>query len=110
MPTSEKSQPELVARFAACLPDDASITRRPMFGWPSATVGGHMFASLFHDAVVVRLPPSEVPQGFQFEPRPGRPMTGYSVLPAADAADPAALRSWLERAFRAAEALPPKRR
>lgn len=109
MPAMPKSPPELVARFAACLPDDPSVTRRPMFGYPSATVGGHMFASLFRDDVVVRLPTAEVAGGLPFEPMPGRAMSGYTILPAAVAADPDALRSWLERAFRAASELPPKR-
>lgn len=109
MPDFSKSPPELAERFAAALPDDPSITRRPMFGWPSATVGGHMFASLHRDAVVVRLPPDQVPGGREFEPMPGRAMGGYTVLPAEAAADADALRPWLERAFRAAAALPPKR-
>jgi hypothetical protein len=108
MPRFEKSPPELVERFGACLPEDTTIRRRPMFGYPSATVGGHMFASLFRDAVVVRLPPGEVPGGLPFEPMPGRTMTGYVVLPAGVADDPAALRDLLDRAFRAAAERPPK--
>lgn len=104
-----KSPPELAERFAAALPDDPAIRRRPMFGWPSATVGGHMFASLFRDAVVVRLPPGEVPDGRPFEPMPGRAMTGYVVLPSEASADADGLRPWLQQAFEAASALPPKK-
>jgi hypothetical protein len=109
-----KSPPELVEAFAASLPDEAGVRRRPMFGYPSATVGGHMFASLFRDRVVVRLPPAELaellaqPGAHAFEPMPGRAMTGYGVLPPEVAADPGALRDWLARAHRAAASLPPK--
>ncbi|HYO43307.1 MAG TPA: TfoX/Sxy family protein [Candidatus Limnocylindrales bacterium] len=103
-----KAPPELVDRFGACLPEDPAVKRRPMFGWPSATVGGHMFASLFRDAVVVRLPPDAVPGGLPFQPMPGRTMTGYVVLPQDAAIDTVALRGWLDLAFRAAAELPPK--
>ena len=105
-----KSPADLVERFGAALPDDPSVKRRPMFGWPSANVGGHMFASLHRDAVVVRLPPSDVPGGVPFEPMPGRQMAGYTILPADQAGDLSLLAGWLDRAFRAAAALPPKQR
>lgn len=111
-----KSPPELAEAFAACLPDSPDIIRRLMFGWPSATVGGHMFACLHRDTVVVRLPGGELaellalPGAREFEPMPGRPMRGYGVLPREAVVDRTALRAWLARAHRGAVALPPKQR
>jgi TfoX N-terminal domain len=108
--------PEALAEtFAACLPDEPGTVRRKMFGWPSATVGGHMFASLHREAIVVRLPPDamaellELPGARPFEPMPGRAMTGYGVLPPELVTDRAAVRAWIARAHRAAAALPPKK-
>jgi hypothetical protein len=107
--------PEALAEtFAACLPDEPGVVRRKMFGWPSATTGGHMFASLHRAAIVVRLPPAEMaellalPGARPFEPMPGRAMSGYGVLPPELNADRPAVRGWIERAYRAAASLPPK--
>ena len=108
------SPESLAETFAACLPDEPGIMRRKMFGWPSATVGGHMFASLHREAIVVRLPTAEMaellalPGARPFEPMPGRVMTGYGVLPPGLLADRSAVRGWIARAHRAAAALPPK--
>jgi hypothetical protein len=108
--------PDVLAEtFAACLPDEPGIVRRKMFGWPSATIGGHMFASLHREAIVVRLPPGDMtellalPGARPFEPMPGRVMTGYGVLPTDLNADRAAVRLWIARAYLAAAALPPKK-
>ena len=110
----EPSPLALAETFAACLPDQPAVVRRKMFGWPSAAIGGHMFASLHREAIVVRLPPAEMadllalPGARPFEPMPGRAMTGYGVLPPELNADRPAVRDWIERAYRAAAALPPK--
>jgi TfoX/Sxy family transcriptional regulator of competence genes len=105
----------LVAAFDAALPPGPDVVRRKMFGWPAAFVGGWMFASLHRESIVVRLPEADLaellalPGAARFEPMPGRAMKGYGTLPPEMHEDGGAVRSWIERAYRAAAALPPKR-
>lgn len=109
------SPPALVAAFDAALPLEPDVVRRKMFGWPAAFVGGWMFASLHRDSIVVRLSEADLgellalPGAARFEPMPGRAMKGYGTLPQMLHEDGDAIRSWIERAYRAAAALPPKR-
>src|SRR5438093_587047 len=51
MPKFDKSSPELVARFNAVLDRQAGpdVTRRQMFGYPCAWIGGNMTTGLFAD-------------------------------------------------------------
>jgi TfoX/Sxy family transcriptional regulator of competence genes len=113
-PKLPKSPPELIARFdqlAAAVPD---ATRRPMFGYPSLTLNGHMFFSLFGDHAVLRLDEPARQEiaakhgASAFEPMPGRPMTGYMSIPAALTASPEMSR-WVQRSRDHAATLPPKK-
>lgn len=109
-----KSSPELVARFDSVAAEFPIARRRPMFGYPSLTIGGNMVTSLFRSSWVVRLGREELAEllaldgASPFEPMPGRPMTGYAVLPPSVVADDAALRRWVERAIAFGTTLPPK--
>ncbi|MFN2483699.1 MAG: TfoX/Sxy family protein [Candidatus Limnocylindria bacterium] len=108
-----KSPPELVERFHATLAAFPEAERRQMFGYPAAFRGGNMFTSLFESRWVIRLPEDARTEladqgGEQFEPMPGRPMTGYLLLPPRIVDDDKALRGWVERALAHAAALPPK--
>jgi hypothetical protein len=72
-----------------------------------------MFMGLFGDEVVLRLPDDEREQvtkagGRQFEPMPGRPMTGYVIVPEAWRDEPNTLSSWVDRSLAWVEQLPPK--
>lgn len=109
----EPSPDDLVARFARIIPADADVTRRKMFGWPAAFVGGNMFASLFRDTLVLRLPVADLERlqaigGRPFEPMPGRPMRGYAVVPEELLADEPALAGWVAVALSHGRTLPPK--
>jgi len=112
--TWQKAPPELAERFREVLTDVPEAQQRQMFGYPAAFVNGNMFTSLHRDRWVVRLPEAEraelmaQPGASQFEPMPGRPMTGYVVLPAEVVAEPARARAWVERALAHALSLPPK--
>ena len=109
------SPAELVALFDRVAPADPDVTRRKMFGWPSAFVASRMFAGLHKDSIVVRLSPADLatflalPGARPFEPMPGRPMTGYALVPATMLADEPELRTWLERALLFTRSLPPKK-
>jgi hypothetical protein len=117
-PTFEKSSPELVARFLAVLdrvgtPD---TTRRPMFGYPCAWVGGNMATGLYAQSWWVRLPPDRLAavlasgEGHAFEVMPGRPMKGYAALPAEVVADDAQIDAWVSEALAYTATLPPKKK
>src|SRR5436190_7564960 len=77
MPSFTKSPPELVARFGEILERYPDATRKPMFGYPAAFVGGNMATGLFADRWVVRLPDGEIAEAKSagaepFEPMPGK--------------------------------------
>jgi len=113
MPTMSKSPPELVEQFATVLAGYPNATRKQMFGYPAAFVGGNLATSLFRDRWVVRLPEGEVEAARaagagSFEPVAGRPMKGFVTLPPADVVDDAALRAWVERGLAHAGSMPPK--
>jgi len=110
----KKSPAELAERFARALPDHPAVVRRPMFGYPAAFAHGNMVCGLFQDSVVVRLgkegASAAVAEGRakQFAPMPGRAMTGYVLVPKAEAKDPKALAAWLKRALDFTLTLPKK--
>jgi hypothetical protein len=116
MPPSswKKSPPDLIERFAAALPTHPAIVRKPMFGYAAAFANGNMVCGLFRDSVVVRLGKEGASQAIsedraaQFAPMPGRAMTGYVLVPAADALDAKALAAWLQRALEFTLTVPKK--
>ena len=115
-PKFEKSPPELVERFGAMLDRVGSpiVTRRQMFGYPCAWVGGNMATGLFARTWWVRLAPDRLAavmasgEGRPFEVMPGRGMKGYAAMSDAILADDAAVEAWIREAIDATAALPPK--
>ena len=102
------------AWFQSLVPDAPGVTTRPMFGNLAAFVNGNMFTGLHQANWIVRLPPDALQEligagGKQFEPMPGRPMTGFAALPADVLADDDAIRRWVDRAFAHASSMPPKK-
>jgi hypothetical protein len=117
MPKFEKSPPELSARFAAVLDRSGrpDTTRRQMFGYPCAWVGGNMATGLFASSWWVRLPADRLAavlasgEGAPFEVMPGRVMKGYAVMSAAVLADEERVLAWVCEALDYTATLPPKR-
>ncbi len=111
----EKSPPQLVEAFDAVLARFPDATRRQMFGYPAAFVGGNLVTSLFRDRWTVRLPDDERAKLLEldgadpFEPMDGKPMKGYALLPKATADDADGAAAWVERAVAFGRTLPPKR-
>jgi len=85
-----------------------------MFGYPAAFANGNMVCGLFQDSVVVRLgkegAASAIADGRAqlFTPMPGRTMTGYVLVPTAEADDTRALAVWLQQALDFTLTLPKK--
>ncbi len=114
MPKMVKPPPELAGRFAAVIGDRPTATIRLMFGQPAAFVNGNMTTGLFGSGWFVRLSDADNAEltaagGGPFEPMPGRPMRGYTMLPAEMAADEAAAGGWVDRAIAHVQGLPPKK-
>ena len=117
-PKFEKSPPELVERFSMVLDrvGTPETTRRPMFGYPCAWVGGNMASGLFARSWWVRLSPDRLAEvlasgaGRPFEVMPGRPMKGYVALPDAVLADDEQIDAWVREAIEYTATLPPKKK
>src|SRR5205823_14044946 len=81
-----KPSEEAKSAFARVVPDEPSVTLRPMFGQMSAFVNGNMFCGIYGEELVLRLPPAEIEAvkmegGRDFEPVAGHKMGGYVVVP-----------------------------
>jgi hypothetical protein len=114
MPSFAKSPPELVERFGAVLEGYPQATRKKMFGYPAAFVGGNMATGLFGADWVVRLADAEIEPAkaggaAPFEPMPGKPMKAFVVIPRSDVGDDVAIRGWVERGLALASSMPPKK-
>ncbi len=115
-PKFEKSPPELVERFSVVLDrvGTPETTRRPMFGYPCAWIGGNMATGLFAGSWWVRLPPERLAEVLAsgaariMEIMPGRPMKGYVALPDDAVADDAQIDAWVREAIDYTATLPPK--
>jgi hypothetical protein len=113
MPSFAKSPAELVERFGRILDRHPEATRKQMFGYPAAFVGGNMATGLFADRWIVRLAGDELEGasergGEAFEPMPGRPMKGFVAVPAEDVADDSRIDDWVSRGLATAAAMPAK--
>jgi TfoX/Sxy family transcriptional regulator of competence genes len=114
----KKPDAMLSAHFDSLLPTDANVERRKMFGCPSAFVGGNMFAGVFEDQLILRLPENKRTRLIEdataepFMPM-GRVMREYVAIKGAASREPKKLASLVGAAFEFAAALPakqPKRR
>jgi TfoX/Sxy family transcriptional regulator of competence genes len=114
MPTFSKSPPELMALFGQIMAALPMAETRKMFGYPAGFANGQMFASLFGDNFILRLPEPERELFIKrhssrlFEPMPGRPMKEYVVVPPALLKPSQQLDDWLAKALAYAQSLPPK--
>jgi TfoX/Sxy family transcriptional regulator of competence genes len=109
----KKSPPGLMAAFEKAKPVDASVTSRPMFGYPALFLDGNMFAGTYQEKIVVRLGDDRTISGAKtakaFEPMPGRVMKEYVVVPDAVIKSPTKLRAWIDHAHEYAKTLPAKK-
>jgi hypothetical protein len=109
-----KSPPALIERFDTVAADFPEATRRLTFGYPCLYVGGNMVTGLFGESWHVRVGKDDtaellrLPGARPFEPAPGRPMTGFTLLPKAIVDDDAAVRAWVGRAIAHVSTMPVK--
>ena len=105
--------PENHPVFRAALPEDPRVETMQMFGGVAAKVNGHVFAGLFGRSTMVLLAELDRAAALAldgaslFDPMGnGQVRSDKVMLPEAFMADPAELRRWLDRAFKAAAKLP----
>ena len=109
-----KSPPALIDRFDTVAAEHPEATRRLTFGYPCLYVGGNMVSGLFGPHWHVKLDKAETAElmgmdgAGPFEPMPGRPMTGFTLLPESVVADDAQVRRWVDRAIAYGATLPVK--
>ncbi len=111
MPHFGKAPEALVRTFENAMMDFPMAQQRKAFGFPAAFINGNMFAGLFNDKMIVRLTPEDAAKlqnAQQFEPMPGRAMTGWYVAPRGVLDSARELNAWMERAFEFTRGLPPK--
>ena len=117
-PTWRKPDADLVALLDAIIAGsdvDAPVDFRPMFGCSAYFIGGNLFAGVWQDMVMLRLPEDQrelacAAGAAPFEPMPGRPMKEYVAMPARMVGDPATAAGWVGRAAAYAASLPPKQK
>lgn len=108
-----KPTEEAKAAFTKLVPDEPTVTLRPMFGNLSAFVNGNMFAGLFGEDLFVRLPddqsaPIRKQGGRDFEPMPGHAMKGYVTVPSTWRNQTAASKAWIAASLAFTRGLPAK--
>jgi TfoX/Sxy family transcriptional regulator of competence genes len=110
-----KVPPENHPLFQAALPKDERVETMKMFGGVAAKVNGHIFAGLFGRSTMLALPEPDraaalaLDGAAPFDPMgDGRLRSEKVMLPEKMMRNPAELRSWIGRAFKAAAKLPPK--
>jgi len=114
MPAMPKAPPELIAHFDEAMARFPAAQLRKTFGYPCAYLNGNMATGLHGGAWFVRVSEDATAEllaihgAAPFEPMPGRPMRGYTLLPASVLADDAALDRWIARALEHVATLPPK--
>lgn len=106
MAAFRKASAELTARFDANLPKKPGVERRQMFGYANAFVNGNMFAGLFEDSLVVRVPEEAAAHPFTVM---GKTMREYAAIDGAMDLSPAAFAKWMQRGYGYAAKLPPKK-
>ncbi len=114
MPKFTPAPAGLVRVFENMLKDFPMAEQRKLFGYPAAFVDGQMFAGLFRDSMMLRLPEAERDEFLTkfktrlFEPMPGHVMKEYVLVPPAMLSSPAKLKGWMRQALAYAQSLPPK--
>lgn len=105
---------EAKASFTKLVPDEPSVTLKPMFGQLSAFVNGNMFCFIWGDDLLVRLPEADIAAlkkqgGRDFQPMPGRTgMAGYVTVPGDWRVKPAPAKALVNKALAHTRQMPAK--
>jgi len=107
---------ELAQTFAIAVATLPEAESRRMFGYPAAFTHGQMFAGVFGEHMILRLPDADRAQFLclegarMFEPMPGRVWKEYVVVPAGILSSQAQTDAWLRKSHDYVRRLPAKSR
>ena len=112
-----KKAPEELVEFLAKKMENVNSEFKKIFGYPAYFINGNMFAGIHGDKLFIRLSELEVEEIMNahsnvtcFEPMPGRPMTGYVVLPKPVYSNEKLFDNWLDKSVKYVLTLPPKQK
>ena len=111
-----RSDENLVGFFKSIIPDDPSVTMRPMFGNLSAFVNGNMFIGVYGEDLFVRLSDDDQKEllknkgASNFAPMAGRPMKEYVTLPQEWTKESEKAKHWVDRSLEWTAKMPPKKK
>ncbi len=114
MPKWKPAPESAVRTFYDAVEELEGVEVRKMFGYPAAFANGNMFAGLFQESFVLKLPDSlhrdfvEKHGAQPFAPMPGRVMREYAVASRDVVRSPVLLGTWLGHALSYVRTLPPK--
>jgi TfoX/Sxy family transcriptional regulator of competence genes len=103
----------LARRIREVLRDRADVAEKKMFGGLAFLASGHMCCGIVDRDLMVRVGPEQYERALESkDARPmdftGRPMKGMVYVAAAGIPTRKALQSWITRALRFVDTLPPK--
>lgn len=114
-PVRWKPSPQkLIETFETAVRLIPGVTQRKMFGYPAAFVNGYLFAGLFENRLILKLPAAsrsellKLPGAARFEPVPGRTMGEFVMVPPSFIDKPAWLKPWLATAYTYVNSFAPK--
>jgi TfoX/Sxy family transcriptional regulator of competence genes len=116
-PLKWKKPSEGIVRFFEEKAADIKCEKRSMFGYPCAFINNNMFFGTFEDNIFLRLGEAGSKKAMAadnditaFEPRPGRRMAQYVVVPQKVRNDPRLFERLLAQSVKYASSLPVKER
>lgn len=108
--------PEKLILFLKELLKNVDCQSRTMFGCPSYFIKDNMFIGAFGEDIFIRLAPHDIeetlkrfPKASRFEPKPGRVMKQYAVLPESIYNEKHILSELLKKSITYVRTLPPKK-
>ena len=111
----KKASPELIQYFDTLLAETPGADKRKMFGYPVGYVKDVWFIGCYDENdIVLRLSAQDRAEFLsldgarEFEPRPGRPMKEFVVVPLWIREDRAQMTDWVAKSLRYASTLQPK--
>jgi TfoX/Sxy family transcriptional regulator of competence genes len=111
-----KSSPELVSLLTGIM-EPFECDKRVMFGYPVYFLKGNMFAGLFADKLIFRIPPDRKDELMRrysklevFEPMKGRIMKEYLAVPEAMTEKKKFLKDMIAAAYEYAKTLPARKK
>ncbi|MBI2807836.1 MAG: TfoX/Sxy family protein [Planctomycetes bacterium] len=103
----------LAERIRAALVRKKGVVEKKMFGGVGFLLHGNMLVGVWKTSLIVRLGPEQTDDAL-LEPHvrvfdiTGKPMKGWAMVDAPGLADDAALKDWIQRAWKFVSKLPKK--